>query len=117
MAEKESLRRTGDVRIKLAPGMLERLEKMADAYGMPPATLAAFALAEWINGKEHGVTLARMSVMDMSRKMAGPLQAAIEQIANSPEFEADLLHSSSTVADALTQPNLTLDSGAPVAGA
>ena len=44
MAEKESVRRTGDCRVKLAPSMMERLESLAELYGMPSATFAASLL-------------------------------------------------------------------------
>lgn len=59
MAEKENLRRTGDCRIKLAPEMLKRLEVMAEHYGMPMATLAAFAVAEWVGEQEHKISMMR----------------------------------------------------------
>ena len=46
MAERSLLRRTGDCRVKLDPDMLERLEKLAKAYGFPVATMAAMAIGE-----------------------------------------------------------------------
>ena len=62
-------RRTDNVRVKLAPDMMERLERMASNYGMPTATLCAFAIAEWLAGKENNLALSRMAVMDMGRKI------------------------------------------------
>lgn len=87
MAEKEFVRRTGDCRIKLSPDMLHRLEKMADTYGMPSATLAAFAVAEWLNQKEAGLAMSRMAVMDIGRKVGGAIEEQLAQLVNDPEFE------------------------------
>ena len=68
MAEKESVRRTGDCRVKLAPSMMERLESLAEAYGMPSATFAAFAIADYINRHENNQRMARMAVMQIARQ-------------------------------------------------
>lgn len=109
MAAKEFVRRTGDCRIKLSPDMMLRLEKMADTYGMPSATLAAFALAEWLNQKESGLAMSRMAVMDIARKAGGALEGQLNQLANDPEFERMVLASSG----ALSQPQLPLDNEVP----
>lgn len=111
MAEKESVRRTGDCRIKLAPMMLERLEKMADLYGMPSATLAAFALAEWINQKDNALQLGRMAVMDIGRKVGGALEEQLKDVVDSPDFARMALQAEG----ALSQRNLPLDPAAPSA--
>lgn len=105
MAEKESVRRTGDCRIKLSPDMLKRLEMTADMYGMPSATLAAFALAEWLNQKEHQLSLSRMAVMDIGRKVGGAVEAQLAELVETPEFSRSVLQTSG----ALSQPNLPLD--------
>ena len=109
MAEKESVRRTGDCRIKLAPVMMERLEKMADLYGMPSATLAAFALAEWINQKDNALSMSRMAVMDIGRKVGGALEEQLKELAESPEFAQQTLQAEGL----LSQPSLPLDPEAP----
>ena len=69
MAEKESVRRTGDCRIKLAPSMMARLESLAESYGMPSATFAAFAIADYINRHETNQKIVRMAAIDASRQM------------------------------------------------
>ena len=76
-------RRTDNVRVKLAPDMMERLERMAGNYGMPTATLCAFAIAEWVTGKENNLAMSRMAVMDMGRKMGGQIGDMISQMADS----------------------------------
>lgn len=66
------IRRTGDLRVKLSPDMLTRLEDMASQYGMPGATFAAFAIADYINRQETNMRMARMATMEMARN-AGDL--------------------------------------------
>lgn len=105
-------RRTDNVRVKLAPDMMERLERMAGNYGMPTATLCAFAIAEWVTGKENNLAMSRMAVMDMGRKMSGQIGDIISQVAESPEF--DQIVGQASVA--LSQTNLPLDGEAKPEG-
>jgi hypothetical protein len=108
-----TVRRTDSVRVKLSPDMLERVERMANNYGMPTATLCAFAVAEWVGQKENGIAMSRMAVMDIGRKIGGVLESQINELANDPEFERQALQMS----QALSQPNLPLDGEAPSKGA
>jgi hypothetical protein len=109
-----TVRRTDSVRVKLAPDMLDRVEKLANLYGMPTATLCAFAVAEWISGKENALQLSRMAVMDIGRKVGGAIETQMQALADDPEFLAMSLQATSP---ALTQVNLPLDSEAPKGGA
>lgn len=63
----EPIRRTDTVKIKLSPEILARLEDQARAFGMPPSTLCAFAVADWLNRQDQNQKLARMAVMDATR--------------------------------------------------
>ena len=105
MAEKESVRRTGDCRVKLAPSMMERLEKLADLYGMPSATFAAFAIADYINRHENSQRMARMAVMDVSRQAGETLNLTDEQM----EKVFGPMLAEMAKQQALTQQNLPLD--------
>lgn len=62
-------KRTGSMRIRLSPEMLERFETLAKRYGMPPSTLAAFAIARFVQSEEMN----RMVVMDAARQQAKTL--------------------------------------------
>ena len=93
------IRRTGDMRIKLAPDMMVRLEAMATTYGMPGATFAAFAIADYINRQESQAKLARMAVMDMARN-AGIDEETQERV---------LFAAIASAQKALGQENLPLD--------
>ena len=97
------IRRTGDVRIKLAPEMLARLEAMAADFGMPGATFAAFAIADYINRQDNQLKLARMAVMDVSRS------AGVDPDMIQRAIQAAL----PGVAKALGQENLPLDHEGP----
>ena len=94
----EPIRRTDSVKIKLAPDMINRLESAAKAYGMPPSTLCAFAVADWLNRQEQNAKLARMGVLEATRgafaddQMTAALEAALP-----------------AVMKALQQQNLSLD--------
>lgn len=109
------IRRTGDLRVKLAPEMLARLEAMATDYGMPGATFAAFAIADFINKQENTKRLTSMAVLDATRR-------AGEQM---PELSDDRLEKIfapmiAAIAQeaALSQKNLPLDGeAAPGSGA
>ena len=85
MAEKDFVRRTGDVRIKLAPEMRERLDVIAQAYGFPLATMAAVAVAEWVNSKEQNVKNQEMMMMDVGRQVGGQMAGLLKALGDSPE--------------------------------
>lgn len=69
MAEKTpKVRREDKVAIMLSAEMKERLDKVAAGFGMPPSTMCAFAVAAWVQQQENNAALARMAVMDMTRK-------------------------------------------------
>lgn len=97
MTQKEIIRRTSDCRVKLAPSVLERLERVADRFGMPSATYAAFAIADHLDRYEANQRLARMAVMDVARnsgmnmtdehfeRVFGPLlERVVKELALSP---------------------------------
>lgn len=84
----EPIRRTDAVKIKLAPEILARLEEQARAFGMPPSTLCAFAVADWLQRQENNAKLTRMAVLDATRnslpddeQLARMLEAALPAMA------------------------------------
>lgn len=62
-------KRTGSMRVRLSPEMLDRFEALAKRYGMPPSTLAAFAIARFVQTEETN----RMVVMDAARQQVKTL--------------------------------------------
>lgn len=83
----QAVARTDSVRLKLSPDMVARLERLAEAYGMPLSTLGAFALAEWVVGKENNVRLTREAVMGVGALLGGQAQQALAEMALSPQLE------------------------------
>lgn len=59
-------KRTGSMRVRLSQDMLERFEALAKRYGMPVSTLAAFAIARFVQSEEMN----RMVVMDTAKRQA-----------------------------------------------
>jgi hypothetical protein len=94
----QAVARTDSVRLKLSPDMVARLERLAEAYGMPLSTLGAFALAEWVVGKESSVRLAREAVMGIGAALGGDAQKALAEFATSPQLEAITAQASSVLA-------------------
>lgn len=66
--EDRNVIRTGSIRIKVAPEMLERIEVQAKAFCMPVATVCAFAVADWVTRQENNLKLSRMAVLNASRQ-------------------------------------------------
>lgn len=106
-------RRTDSIRVRLSSEMIERVQRMADSYGMPPATLCAFAVAEWVAGKENNLRLARDAVLGIGSQVGAEMQKVLGHYAESPEFERMALQASA----AMSQPNLPLDGEATRQGA
>ena len=67
MEDRSSIR-TGSIRIKVAPEMLERIEVQAKALCMPVATVCAFAVGDWVTRQETNAKLSRMAVLNASRQ-------------------------------------------------
>lgn len=61
-------RRTDSIRVRLSPDMMTRFEELADRYGMPPATLAAFAIARFVQQDENNLNIARDALNRMADK-------------------------------------------------
>lgn len=85
MEVRSKVRREDKVAVMFSAEMKARLDKLAEAFGMPPSTLCAFAVASWVQQQENNVSMARMAVMQMARqvgeKVDGPEFAAMVQSA------------------------------------
>lgn len=83
-----TIRRTDSVRVKLAPTIVERLEKRAEVMGMPVATVCAVAVAEWLEQKEQSKAVARMTSLELSRQLGGVMGDMMKQLGEDPELLA-----------------------------
>ena len=105
MATAEENRRTDSIRVRLSPEMLARFEALAKRYGMPPATLCAFAVAQFVQAEENKVSMTRMAVMDASRRAGEQFEMSDEQV----ERMLGPMLTEMVKQVALTQENLPLD--------
>lgn len=60
--------RTESMRLKLAPDLLKRLESFSADFGMPTSTLAAFAVADWVNRQEMNRKMTKLAVLEATRQ-------------------------------------------------
>lgn len=92
-------RRSVEVRVKLSPALSERFNSIAERRGLPPATLAAVALGEYVEAQEQKAQLQRMTAIDVSKRSVEMLSngdvlaGAIKSLASDPAMLA-LLSSS-----------------------
>lgn len=120
MATAPENRRTDSIRVRLSPEMMERFERLASCYGMPPATLCAFAVARFVQQEDTNAQLARMAVMGATRKAGDRMEevlsdASLEKMI--PGVLAELASHHPDLAKALQQKSLPLDGEAPEEGA
>ena len=100
------IRRTDSVKIKLSPDLIERLEVMAQQYGMPISTMAAFGVADFLLKHENAAKAVKMATLAVARESV-PTAELLERLA--PDLIAQ-------VSKAFMQPNLPLDGEATVEG-
>ena len=121
MALLQENKRTDSIRVRLSPEMMDRFEQLAKGYGMPPATLGAFAVARFVQQEENNAKLNRMAVLDATRNSSDKLdqvfsEDSMEKILG-PMFKAMIEQMSPDVVKSLEQKNPPLDGEATNVGA
>lgn len=106
MALPSENKRTSDVRVRLAPDMMEKLEHHSKLFGMPPSTMAAFAIADWVQRQDNNRKLTQMAVLDATRNGLPDMEKIMPVI----------LQMLPQIDQALTQPNLPLEGEATPEG-
>lgn len=66
---KPRLKRGSDIRMQVSDDMRTRFQRIAGLYGMPPSTLAAFALGQWTAQQEASLRM----VDTMADKLGGQI--------------------------------------------
>ena len=61
-------RRVESLRVRLAPEMMDKFEAFAARYGMPASTLAAFALAQFVQQEETKATVIKLAAIETARR-------------------------------------------------
>lgn len=67
------IKRDDSVRVSVTPETKERLQRIADAFGMPAATIAGVAIGQYIAQQERALSL----VEHMTDKMADSVGGAL----------------------------------------
>ena len=116
MATAPENRRTDSIRVRLAPEMMERLEALAARYGMPPSTLGAFAVAQFVQNEENKVSMARMAVLDATRRLSDEPFGSMDEATMERVF-GPMLEALAKAQLPTSQPSLLLDGEAPQGGA
>jgi len=89
---KRPIRRNAEIRVKVDPEMEMALADIAKARGLPPATLAAVVIGEYVEKYQSNARLQReaMAVMfnsqALSDAMEKSMQAGLMQSLMNPEF-------------------------------
>lgn len=52
------IKRSDVLRVKVSPDINERLERLSFMFGLPPSTLAALAVGQWVANQERGFGIA-----------------------------------------------------------
>lgn len=68
--------RTTRLNIRLSDNMVDRLQVIAENMGIPPSTLAALAVSEYVTGKERQV----QQIEAIANASASVAESAIEQL-------------------------------------
>lgn len=53
-----TIKRSDTLRVKVSPDMNERLDRLSQMLGLPPSTLAALAVGNWVANQERGFGIA-----------------------------------------------------------
>lgn len=65
MEVKTRVRREDKIAVMFSSGMRQRLNVLAEGFGMPPSTLCAFAVATWVQQQENALAMTRNAVSEM----------------------------------------------------
>ncbi len=69
-----SSKRTARVNVRISEDTFDRLRRIADELAMPPTTVAAFALSDWLYSKELQMNMVKdataKAVEDIQRQLA-----------------------------------------------
>ncbi|HAN48722.1 MAG TPA: hypothetical protein DCQ20_07575 [Nitrospira sp.] len=76
---KERIKRRGDIRMKVAEDIEERLDRISKVYGMPPSTLAAMAVGQWIAQQERALMMTEAISNAVGQSMGDAVATELRQ--------------------------------------
>ena len=69
----QRLKRNESIRVTLVPEMKERLERLAQLLGLPPSTLAALAVGQYVTTQERSLGAAERIVDAIGEQLGGEM--------------------------------------------
>lgn len=83
MSTSDDKKRGCDMRVRVTEDVYKRFSALAERIGMPPSTLASYAVGHYLKSQEDGVRASQMGIMQMMNKMGEQIDAAAAlEIAN-----------------------------------
>ena len=79
MTMKERIKRRGDIRMKVAEDIEERMDRISKVYGMPPSTLAAMAIGQWIAQQERMLMMTEAISNAVGERMGDAVATELRQ--------------------------------------
>lgn len=76
---KERIKRRGDIRMKVAEDIEARLDRISQVYGMPPSTLAALAVGQWVAQQERMLMMTEAMANAVGEKMGDAVAQEMRQ--------------------------------------
>jgi predicted transcriptional regulator len=82
-ATRTRIKRSGGIRIKVSEDIEMRLEKVSQALGVPPSTLAAVAVGTWVAQQERALAMVENVSNGLIAQMGELLPQLLSQIPDS----------------------------------
>lgn len=79
MTMKTRIKRRGDIRMKVAEDVEARLDRISQVYGMPPSTLAALAVGQWVAQQERALMMTEAMANAVGEKMGESVAEELRQ--------------------------------------
>jgi hypothetical protein len=76
---KVRIKRRGDIRMKVAEDIEDRLDRISKVYGMPPSTLAALAVGQWVAQQERMLMMTEAMANSIGEKMGDAVANELRQ--------------------------------------
>lgn len=79
MTTKVRIKRRGDIRMKVAQDIEERLDRISKIYGMPPSTLAAMAVGQWVAQQERMLMMTEHLANSVGEQLGGAFATELRE--------------------------------------
>lgn len=74
-----AIKRSDSLRVKVSPGMKERIERLSHLLGVPPSTIAALAVGQYVANMERSIGAVDVMAQVMGDQVGGELGAEIKR--------------------------------------